>query len=157
MNIPEYNRLVNPNTSVNETHFRNINVSLKNPRDEKAIKRLTEDFKKAAGSDNIHESNYFKNIEVMDEIDGYLGWIFGVIISITMFMCFFSLCSSMSANLMDQTKEIGIILAMGMTKNRIKMLYFYEAFILVSSSSILGVMIGTIVSFFMVLQQSMIT
>ena len=77
--------------------------------------------------------------------------IFSVIISITMFLCFFSLCSSMSANLLDQTKEIGVLRAMGFTKKRIKMLYFYEAFILVMASSLLGVMIGTIVGFTMVL------
>lgn len=42
---------------------------------------------------------------------------------------------------------------MGFTKQRIKLLYFYEAFILVISSSCLGVMIGTTVAFTMVLQQ----
>lgn len=57
----------------------------------------------------------------------------------------------MSANLMDQTKEIGVLRAMGFTKTRIKMLYFYEAFILVIVSCSLGVMIGTIVGFTMVL------
>jgi hypothetical protein len=58
----------------------------------------------------------------------------------------------MSANLMDQTKEIGVLRAMGFTKIRIKLLYFYEAFILVIVSCSLGVMIGTIVGFTMVLQ-----
>lgn len=77
--------------------------------------------------------------------------IFNVIIAITMFLCFFSLASSMSANLLDQTKEIGILRAMGFTKNRIKLLYFYEAFILVISSCMLGVMIGMAVGFTMVL------
>lgn len=72
-------------------------------------------------------------------------------------LCFFSLCSSMSANLMDQTKEIGVMRAMGYTKSRIKMLYFYEAFILVSSSCMLGVGIGTTVGFTMVLQQVVFT
>ena len=57
----------------------------------------------------------------------------------------------MSANLLDQTKEIGILRAMGFTKNRIKLLYFYEAFILVISSCMLGVMIGMAVGFTMVL------
>jgi len=75
-----------------------------------------------------------------------------VIISITMFLCFFSLAASMSANLYDQTKEIGILRAMGYTKTRIKLLYFYEAFILVVASCLLGVMIGTIVGITMVLQ-----
>lgn len=42
---------------------------------------------------------------------------------------------------------------MGFTKLRIKLLYFYEAFILVMASSLLGIMIGTTVAFTMVLQQ----
>jgi ABC-type antimicrobial peptide transport system permease subunit len=58
----------------------------------------------------------------------------------------------MSANLLDQTKEIGILRAMGYTNRKIKVLYFYEAFILVIASCMLGVMIGTIVGFTMVLQ-----
>ena len=46
---------------------------------------------------------------------------------------------------MEQSKEIGILRAMGFTKGRIQILYVYEAFALVLASSILGVMIGTIV------------
>jgi len=57
----------------------------------------------------------------------------------------------MSANLMDQTKEIGILRSMGFTKNRIKILYFYEAFVLVIASCLLGVLIGIIVGYTMVL------
>jgi ABC-type antimicrobial peptide transport system permease subunit len=40
---------------------------------------------------------------------------------------------------------------MGFTSYRIKLLYAYEAFILVIASCLLGVMIGTIVGFTMVL------
>ena len=57
----------------------------------------------------------------------------------------------MSANLLDQTKEIGILRAMGFTKQRIRMLYFYEAFILFIASCLLGVLIGVIVGFTMTL------
>mmetsp|Transcript_5162 Transcript_5162/g.7942 ORF Transcript_5162/g.7942 Transcript_5162/m.7942 type:complete len:95 (+) Transcript_5162:3146-3430(+) len=46
---------------------------------------------------------------------------------------------------------------MGYSKKRIKLLYFYEAFILVTASCLLGVMIGTIVGFTMVLQQVVFT
>jgi ABC-type lipoprotein release transport system permease subunit len=53
----------------------------------------------------------------------------------------------MSGNILDQTKEIGILRAMGYTQRRIKVLYFYEAFILVISSCLLGVLIGVIVGF----------
>merc|ERR1711981_560434 len=89
----------------------------------------------------------------MDQVTVILDTIFNVIIVITMMLCLFSLCSSMSANLLDQTKEIGILRAMGFTRSRIKYLFFYEAFILVIASSLLGVMIGTTVAFTMVLQQ----
>lgn len=82
-----------------------------------------------------------------------LNMIFNVIIAITMFLCFFSLSSSMTANLYEQTKEIGIMRAMGMTKMRITLLYIYESFLLVMASSLLGILIGTMVGFTMTLQQ----
>ena len=68
-----------------------------------------------------------------------------------MFLCFFSLSASMSANLYEQKKEVGIIRAMGFTRYRIKALYFYEALILVVSSSLLGVGIGCLVGYTMML------
>ena len=79
-----------------------------------------------------------------------MSWIFDVIIVITMFLCFFSLSSSMSANLYEQAKEIGILRAIGFRKYRIIALYSYEAFILVLASSFLGITVGTIASFCMV-------
>lgn len=60
----------------------------------------------------------------------------------------------MSANLYDQKKEIGVLRALGFTQLRIVMLYSYEAFILVMASSILGMFVGTIAAFTMVLQFS---
>ena len=42
--------------------------------------------------------------------------------------------------------------AIGITKYRVRMLYFYESLILVTSSCILGVLIGTGVGYTMLLQ-----
>jgi ABC-type antimicrobial peptide transport system permease subunit len=135
-------------------------VMLNDPTDKVAIKRLNDEVKKGLTPEELESiqiRDYFKDDKTNQEVTEILDIIFNVIIAITMFLCFFSLCSSMSANLMDQTKEIGIMRAMGFTKSRIKMLYFYEAFILVSSSCMLGVMIGVIVGFTMVLQQVVFT
>jgi ABC-type antimicrobial peptide transport system permease subunit len=96
-------------------------------------------------------TNYYDSIGTLNMVRRILNMIFNVIIIITMTLCLFSLCSSMSANLMDQTKEIGIMRAMGFTRRRVKCLYFYEAFILVMASSLLGVMIGCIVGYTMTL------
>jgi ABC-type lipoprotein release transport system permease subunit len=45
---------------------------------------------------------------------------------------------------------------MGMTKCRVKLLYFYEALIIVFSSSILGIMIGLVVGYTMALQAALL-
>ena len=63
----------------------------------------------------------------------------------------------MSANLYEQSKEIGMLRAIGMTSIRISVLYVYEALILVMASSFLGVAIGTMVGFTMTLQQILFT
>ncbi len=78
--------------------------------------------------------------------------IFNVIIAITMFICFFSLSSSMSANLYESSKELAILRATGLTCAQIEKIYIYEAFVLVMSSCVLGVLIGTVVGFTMTLQ-----
>jgi ABC-type antimicrobial peptide transport system permease subunit len=58
----------------------------------------------------------------------------------------------MSANLMEQAKEIGILRAIGFRKLRISMLYVYEAFILVLASSIMGILVGVGVASSMTVQ-----
>jgi len=50
----------------------------------------------------------------------------------------------MYTNIFEQSKEIAILRAMGMTRSQIVRIYIYEAFVLVMAASVLGVMIGTI-------------
>ena len=72
-----------------------------------------------------------------------------------MFLCFFSLSANMSANLFDQAKEIGIMRSIGMKRSRIRLLFFYEATVLVLASCMIGIFVGTVVGFTMVLQQEL--
>lgn len=76
-----------------------------------------------------------------------INYIFDTIIVITMGLCFFALSANVTANLYDQTKEIGVLRSMGLSKTRIKLLYFYEAVLLVLASSVLGVVIGMVVAY----------
>ena len=64
-----------------------------------------------------------------------------------MFLCFFALSANMTANIYEQSKEIGILRAMGYRTIRIKLLYFYEALVLVLASSFLGILIGIVVGY----------
>ena len=88
-------------------------------------------------------------ITLNKEITRIINGVFYSIILITMFLCFFSLCASMASNLYEQKKEVGILRSMGVTKIRIRLLYFYEALILVVSSCSLGVFIGVFVGYTM--------
>ena len=81
-----------------------------------------------------------------------LNEIFYVIIWITMFLCLFALSDNMSANINTQTKEIACLRAMGFSKWRIRLLYFYEALILVLASCILGIFTGMSVGYTVSLQ-----
>jgi ABC-type antimicrobial peptide transport system permease subunit len=81
---------------------------------------------------------------------------FNTIIALTMFLCFFALSANMSANLIQQTKEVAVLRSIGFTKWRIRMLYFYEAMILVLASCTLGILVGMVVGYTMSLQESLI-
>ena len=80
-----------------------------------------------------------------------LDVIFSVTIAIMMFLCFFSLTAAMTANIYDQSKEIGVLRSIGLTKNRIRLLFFYEAAILVFAACLMGVLVGTTVGYTMIL------
>ena len=94
-----------------------------------------------------------QNDETMDDVENILNMLFGIVIPIIMFLCFFSLSSSMTANIYEQNKEIAIMRAIGFTKSVVARLYIYEAFILVSASSVLGVFIGVIIGYIMTMQR----
>lgn len=93
--------------------------------------------------------------ESNEQVIQIIDIIFYVTIGIMMFLCFFSLVASMTANLFDQSKEIGVMRSIGITSQQIKLLYFYEALLLVLSSCLLGVLIGMTVGYTMALQQNM--
>ena len=76
---------------------------------------------------------------------------------VAMVICFFSLVSSMYSNINEQAKEIGILRAIGMRKFAIVRAFIYEAFVLVAAAAISGIFIGTIISYTMSLQNTLIT
>ena len=127
---------------------------MKNPDDHDLVDEITKELKGSVG-ENVGVQKYYEVQESTEDVIGILDIIFSATIAIMMFLCFFSLTASMSANLYDQSKEVGILRAIGVTKGRIRILFFYEALILVFASCILGIFIGMIVGYTMVLQQNL--
>lgn len=98
-------------------------------------------------------TNYFKNNRGgVEDSQRNVQRMFRVITMISMGLCFFSLSSSMSANIQEQSREISLLLALGMRKTSLVKLYIYEALVLVLSSSIVGFAIGLFIGNIMILQ-----
>ncbi|GET92264.1 hypothetical protein, conserved [Leishmania tarentolae] len=72
-------------------------------------------------------------------------------------VCFFSLMGSMTANVLDSSKEIGVLLCLGMSHFQVYRVYVWEAFTLVVSSGIMGLMVGVVVAYTMQLQNILFT
>eukprot|EP01027_Heterolobosea_sp_BB2_P005035 GEZU01007741.1.p1 GENE.GEZU01007741.1~~GEZU01007741.1.p1 ORF type:complete len:341 (+),score=72.01 GEZU01007741.1:91-1113(+) len=77
--------------------------------------------------------------------------------AIAMFLCFFSLVSSMYTNIQHQSKEIGVLRAIGVGKLPMYRIYVYEAYILILSASLMGLVIGFSVAYVTHIQQSLFT
>jgi len=93
----------------------------------------------------------------LDTASEVIAYFFDFTTIVAMAISFFSLMSSMFTNVYEQTKEIGILRAIGIPKFWVFRIYIYEAFVLVFSSSLLGMLIGTLVGFTVVLQRVLFT
>lgn len=99
-------------------------------------------------------------VRLQDQLDStssslnLMNLIFTIATGLIMLITLFSLNICMMTNIWEQKGEIGVLRALGVKKWAIFRLYVYEAFIIVSSSGFLGLMIGTCVGWTMSLQQS---
>ena len=74
-----------------------------------------------------------------------------------MIIAFFSLNTSMYTNIVEQSKEIGILRALGLTRGAIFRIYTYEALFLVLSSAFLGSCIGLLIGWSISAQRALFT
>ena len=82
-----------------------------------------------------------------------LNLVFSILTLVAMALCSFSLFASMSTNITEQSKEVGVLLALGLKPNHLVRVYALEAFVLVVSACFLGIGIGTFVAWSFGLQQ----
>ena len=163
MNMPMYAMMAD--CAMDELEYSRLMIRVDDPDDHAFIDQLAEALERLPikGADVIKKYNQNSSDDdddddddddesTTDKIEKILNKVFYGLITVTMFLCFFSLSASMSSNLYSQKKEVGVLRAMGFTKYRLRMLYFYEALILVLSSCILGVLIGCLVGWTMLLQ-----
>lgn len=135
------------NVTMDEMLYSSMCLRVKDPDNHHKIDALAEELAPMGGI----LSKTYENGKSTKKIKRILDKVFYGLIGVTMFLCYFSLSASMSANLYEQKKEVGVLRAIGFTKYRVRMLYFYEALILVFTSCLLGIIIGTVVGYTMLL------
>ena len=104
VNLPVYNALVGNHDGLNNTRFERIMIKLKNEMNPEHSRTVKETLRESFNEDQKRLFRFYDYQDDQEEtkrIQLILDLIFNVIIAITMFLCFFSLCSSMTANLMD--------------------------------------------------------
>jgi len=152
LNIPMFLHIAD--IPMEELTYAYLLVRVPDPEDTALIDDLKAQFADAVPH-GVSISAAYEKKKDLDKVVRIINIIFSTTIAIMMFLCFFSLTASMSANLYDQTNEIGLLRAIGLTKGRVRMLYFYEALILVFASCLLGVFVGTVIGYTMTLQQNL--
>ena len=126
---------------VSQLPFNILSIKLKDPKNREHINRVKDALKDRLEVSGFSVWDYrirdiVEDFENLDQVQAILKVIFSFVISITMFLCFFSLSASMSANLYQQSKEIGVMRAIGISKAQVLRIFVYEAFILVFSSAL---------------------
>jgi len=89
--------------------------------------------------------------------ESVLNIIFYAVEVMVIILSLFSLTTSMTTNILEQTKEIAVLKAIGLRKLIINLLYVAEAFILVFSSALFGILIGTLVGYIFSVQRILFT
>lgn len=131
ISMPTAKKLLGISTNLENFPYRRVLIKLKNQgsgSDRQSVKLALQQattnkdatvYDSSSASDSMSSS-----VKILDIV-------FGVIIGSVMFLCYFSLSSSMSSNMIEQKKEIGVLRAIGLTKIRIALMYMYECFILI--------------------------
>ena len=81
-------------------------------------------------------------IETAKSVDIIFNIFVAIIAVIALSIAFFLLLISMTQNIMEACWEYGVLRSMGVTMAQGQRIYIYEAFMIVTSSSILGILSG---------------
>jgi len=92
---------------------------------------------------------------IIETTNGIMDIVFSVATYIALFLCLFSVISSMYINVYEQSKEIVILRSIGINKFQTMKIYLYEATVLILSSCLMGICIGCMVGFTMSAQMAL--
>jgi len=145
--------------SVRDIPFESMILRVSN-EDKESVQKLTSKISHfiatQAGGYPTYAYEYYGNAKNGEEVE-MVNLFFSIITALCMSISYFSLSSSMYININEQVKEIGILRSMGISKWWIIRIYIYESIVLILTSCMMGVCIGTFLGWAMVEQRKLIT
>lgn len=108
-------------------------------------------------SASVEVENYLEFEESLNIAVTVVNFFFAFAQIMASIICYFALSSSMSTNIHEQAKEIGILRSIGLRKTPCTRVYIWEGFVLVLASSLLGVVVGVVMGYTIVLQRALFT
>jgi ABC-type antimicrobial peptide transport system permease subunit len=109
----------------------------------------------AQSSKNEEVWDYSELINTITDIENLLVKIFLILLAVVLLISFFSLLTTASTNILNQTKEIAILLGLGLSKTRITYIYIFEAFALVLTACLIGIFVGSVLAVLMGMQREL--
>jgi len=79
-------------------------------------------------------------------VTAVFNFIVGIIGVISLILTFFLLLVATTQNIKDNIWEYGVLRSMGVTKDEGRRIFMYEAFLVIVSAGILGILIGLVVA-----------
>eukprot|EP00667_Euglena_gracilis_P001379 EG_transcript_1379 len=164
LSIPSYvrlKRLMWPDFKVSDILWRRIMVDVGRASDAD-VQQLRYELQRAILSVGMDPNSFYIRdsddaIRPVTKSNELFQLFFVVTTLIAMVMCFFSLMASMLTNIYEQSKEIGVIRALGLSRFAVIRLYIWEAFTLVTCASVMGLCIGTAIAWTMAVQRVLFT
>ena len=124
--IPTFKKLTGKTDEISQFPFKRVAIQLKEPGNLEHIKAVRAALTKSKTFRNAKIYDYINDSGNLDTAATLLSLIFNTIIVVVMFLCYFALSSAVTANMLEQKKEIGVLRAIGMKRKRIYFLYIYE-------------------------------
>jgi ABC-type antimicrobial peptide transport system permease subunit len=130
-----------------------LKVKVRDPEDTKELANRMRTIMSTKNADSIWDYSEVKL--TISRTNSLLRNILNILLVLVLLISFFSLVTTSYVNILNQSNEIAILLTLGYSKFRVAKVFVYEAFVLVLSSCLVGVAVGTFVAWMMGLQREL--
>jgi len=151
MRLMKVNNPGEPNMIVDKAFVKLINNS------EESIDETKEDLQLTYQEKDIIIDDAKTKISFISQMSDRQSFLLELILSFTIMISIFGLVSSMYAIMLERKFEIGILRSIGMKTRNVRNMFLTESMIILLSSGIMGVIIGTFTSYFLETNMSIMT